>query len=107
MLGKWKAGLSALCKDGARLVDTEGIEHQFEVQATDNPLECSGIEHVLVLVKAWQTEYIAGQLKKCLADNGLAVTLQNGLGNREMLAQNLGFLRRLGITTTATLLVQV
>jgi len=106
MLGTWKAGLSALRKDGARLVDAEGIEHQFEVQATDNPLECNGIKHVLVLVKAWQTEYVAGQLKKCLADNGLAVTLQNGLGNREMLAQNLGSRRvALGTTTTgATLL---
>ncbi len=106
MLGTWKAGLSALRKDGARLVDAEGIEHQFEVQATDNPLDCNGIKHVFVLVKAWQTEYVAGQLKECLADNGLAVTLQNGLGNHEVLAQNLGLHRvALGTTTTgATLL---
>ena len=65
-----------------------------------------GIKHALVLVKAWQTEHVAGQLKECLADDGLAVTLQNGLGNRETLAQSLGLDRvALGTTTTgATLL---
>jgi len=106
MLGTWKAGLNALRKEGARLVDAAGTEHQFEVQATDDPREYSAIEHALVLVKAWQTEYAAGQLKACLADHGLAVTLQNGLGNRETLAQTLGSSHvALGTTTTgATLL---
>ena len=91
MLGTWKAGLDALRKDGARLVDIDGIEHHFEVQATDDPRECSGIKHVLVLVKAWQTERVAVQLKECLAEDGLVLTLQNGLGNRETLAQSLGW----------------
>jgi 2-dehydropantoate 2-reductase len=106
MLGTWKAGLEALRKDGARLVDGNGIEHQFQVQAIHEPQECMGIQHVLVLVKAWQTEHAAQQLKECLADDGLTVTLQNGLANRETLAQSLGSHRvALGTTTTgATLL---
>ncbi|HUF00482.1 MAG TPA: 2-dehydropantoate 2-reductase [Anaerolineales bacterium] len=106
MLGSWKAGLDALRRDGARLVDPDGNQHQFEVQALDNPSECRGIKHALVLVKAWQTERAAQQLKESLAQDGLAVTLQNGLGNRETLAQSLGMGRvALGITTTgATLL---
>src|SRR5215208_5807216 len=106
MLGTWKAGLDALCEYGARLVDTEGNEHQFDVRATSDPRECGDIKHGLVLVKAWQTERVAEQLKECLAKDGLAVTLQNGLGNREALAQSLGPGRvALGVTTTgATLL---
>ena len=106
MLGSWKAGLEALREDGARLVDSKGREHQFAVQAIDDPRECPEVKHALVLVKAWQTERIAGQLKECLAEDGLAVTLQNGLGNRETLAQSLGLHRvALGVTTTgATLL---
>jgi 2-dehydropantoate 2-reductase len=106
MLGTWKTGLSALRKEGARFVDGDGIEHQFEVQATDDPRDCKGIQQTLVLVKAWQTERVADQLKESLPDNGLAVTLQNGLGNREALAQSLGLSRvALGATTTgATLL---
>jgi len=106
MLGRWKAGLDALRKDGARLVDAQGNEHRHQVHATDDPRECVGARHALVLVKAWQTERAAGQLQECLAEDGLVVTLQNGLGNRETLAQSLGLSRvALGTTTTgATLL---
>lgn len=106
MLGSWKAGLDALHKEGACLVDSDGTEHRFKVQAVSDPRECHGIKYALVLVKAWQTERAAEQLKVCLARDGLAVTLQNGLGNREALARSLGSHRvALGVTTTgATLL---
>jgi 2-dehydropantoate 2-reductase len=106
MLGTWKEGLDALCQNGVRLVDANGNEQQFKVHATDDPRECVGAKHAIVLVKAWQTERAAGQLKECLADDGLALTLQNGLGNYETLTQSLGLNRvALGSTTTgATLL---
>jgi 2-dehydropantoate 2-reductase len=106
MLGTWEAGLDALRKEGARLLDIDGIEHHFKVQATDDPRTYNGIKHVLVLVKAWQTERVAIQLKECLANDGLVLTLQNGLGNRETLARSLSLSRVvLGTTTTgATLL---
>jgi len=106
MLGTWKDGLDALRNNGARLVDAQGNEHQYRVHATDDPRECAGAKHALVLVKAWQTERVALQLKECLADDGLVGTLQNGLGNRETLAQRLGLCRvGVGATTTgATLL---
>lgn len=87
MLGTWKEGITALQKDGARLVDSNGNESSFKVHATDDPRECADATHALVLVKAWQTERAAHQLSECLADDGLAVTLQNGIGNYETLAQ--------------------
>lgn len=106
MLGSWKAGLDVLRKEGARLIDSNGDEHQFRVQVISDGRECRGITHALVLVKAWQTERVAAQLRECLADDGLAVTLQNGLENRATLARSLGSSRvALGVTTTgATLL---
>lgn len=106
MLGSWRAGMDALRKDGARLIDVDGSEQRCAVQVIDDPRACRGIKHVLVLVKAWQTERVAEQLTECLAEDGLAVTLQNGHGNRETLAQSLGVQRvALGTTTTgATLL---
>lgn len=106
MLGSWKAGLEALQTKGVRLLDAAGNEHRFPVQATNDPHECRDIHHALVLVKAWQTGYTAEQLKECLTEDGLAVTLQNGLGNRETLVHSLGLNRvALGVTTTgATLL---
>jgi 2-dehydropantoate 2-reductase len=76
------------------------------VQATADPAECAGARLALVLVKSWQTERAARQLAECLAPDGLALTLQNGLGNRESLEHALGAERvALGVTTTGATLV--
>jgi 2-dehydropantoate 2-reductase len=106
MLGTWKEGLEALRQNGVELVDSAGNKKQFRIHATADPRECFGAKYAIVLVKAWQTERAAHQLAECLADDGLALTLQNGLGNYETLAQSLGLDRvALGTTTTgATLL---
>ena len=106
MLGTWKAGLDALRKEGARLVGLDGVERAYPVRVTDNPIECRGARLVLVLVKGWQTERAARQLYTCLDEDGLALTLQNGLGNREILVGTLDQQRvALGVTTIgATLL---
>lgn len=106
MLGTWTRGLEALKQQGARIVDANGNEHAYKVHATDDPHEVSGAKYALVLVKSWQTERAAHQLKESLAVDGLAVTLQNGLGNREKLVHDLGPMRvALGVTTVgATLL---
>jgi 2-dehydropantoate 2-reductase len=76
------------------------------VQATSDPAECAGARLAFVLVKSWQTARAARQLAACLAAEGVALTLQNGLGNFEALADTLGPERvALGVTTMgATLL---
>ena len=106
MLGTWKAGLDAVRANGVQFLDSNGEQHKFSVHATADPHECMGTRYALVLVKAWQTERAARQLAECLAEDGIAVTLQNGLGNRETLIQSLRPERvALGVTTTgATLL---
>jgi 2-dehydropantoate 2-reductase len=90
MLGTWPEGLAALSEKGVRV---DGDDRAFHVHATDNPAECKGICFALVLVKAWQTERAAIQLSGCLAENGVALTLQNGLGNDTVLAWTLGLPR--------------
>jgi 2-dehydropantoate 2-reductase len=106
MLGTWQAGLEALERDGARLADPSGREHSYRVRVVRDPQAARGARFAFVLVKAWQTERAALQLAECLADDGLAITLQNGLGNDDILARALGRERvALGVTTTgATLL---
>lgn len=105
MLGSWREGVRALQEFGVRLVDEHG-ENAYRVQAIDNPSQCSGFRHALVLVKSWQTEQAAQQLRQCLQVDGIALTLQNGHGNLEKLQSALGAERAsLGVTTTgATLL---
>ncbi len=106
MLGTWKNAIEALNRDGARLVTAEGGEIRGPVQATDDPAGCTDIDIALVLVKSWQTEQAAQKLSACLPAAAPAVTLQNGLGNREILSGALGEARvLLGVCTYgATLL---
>ncbi len=99
MLGTWPEGLEALHKHGVRLVGTGDSEKAYAVVATADPAECVGARTALVLVKSWQTERAARQLAECLSPQGLALTLQNGLGNREKLVGVLGEQRvALGVT---------
>lgn len=106
MLGTWKKGLAELKQHGARMVDANGNERAFQVHATDDPREVSGAKFAIVLVKSWQTARVAKQLKDALAADGHALTLQNGLGNLETLALDLGMGRvSMGVTTTGATLV--
>ena len=106
MLGTWNQGLQALQQNGARIVDTDGNERAYKVHATNDPHEVSGAKFAIVLVKSWQTERASRQLKLSLAEDGHALTLQNGLGNRETLSRDLGTDRvSLGVTTTGATLV--
>jgi 2-dehydropantoate 2-reductase len=106
MLGSWKEGLAALRNYGVTLVQPDGSQASYPVRVVDESTDCIPAKLALVLVKSWQTERAARQLETCLDKNGLALTLQNGLGNREMLAAVLGEGRvAQGVTTTgATLL---
>ena len=105
MLGTWPEGLTALRADGIRL-EEDGVTRTAPVRATSNPAECSGARYALVLVKSWQTARAARQLQECLAADGVVLTLQNGLGNRERLEQALGPERvAQGVTTCGVTLL--
>ncbi len=106
MLGSWREGLDALREEGVRLIDAEGNEGKYPVQVAEDTSICTGAKYALVLVKTWQTECVAQQLRECLRDDGLAVTLQNGLGNGEIIASVLGTERvAQGVTTTGASLI--
>lgn len=100
MLANWPEGLAVLRNQGVTLVECEGRESTYSVIASNNPADFRNVPYALVLVKAWQTERTAQQLAACLAPHGMALTLQNGLGNREWLTAHLGMERvALGVTT--------
>ncbi len=106
MLGAWEDGLQQLKADGVRVVNENGQEQAYPVQVSNDPSTCINFHLALVLVKSWQTERTAAQLAACLAPDGLALTLQNGLGNREKLIQALGARRvALGVTTMGATLI--
>lgn len=100
LVGTWAEGLAAIQERGIVVEEPEGAS-SVQVQAAHEGTVVGPADLVLVLVKAWQTERVAGRLSSLLTPNGIALTLQNGLGNLE----KLGPRARLGVTTMgATLL---
>jgi 2-dehydropantoate 2-reductase len=90
MLGNWPEGVRALRDQGVHLVDTDGSESTYPVQVISSPEDHQHFSHALVLVKSWQTERTARQLVDYMQPDGRVLTLQNGLGNREILAHYFG-----------------
>jgi len=106
ILGTWQAAIDAFNTDGVHLISEDGDDEHYSLRATSDPADCAGARFALVLVKSWQTERAAEQLTACLADDGLALSLQNGIGNREILTEALGAQRvALGSTTTGAALL--
>jgi 2-dehydropantoate 2-reductase len=107
MIGGWKDGLASLRSHGVRILDLDGSIHGYPVKVLDGE-ECEGgYLQSLVLVKSWQTERVARQLKNCLSVDGIALTLQNGLGNAEILKAFLDPERvALGITTVGASMLE-
>jgi len=105
ILGTWVEGLDALEKEGIRVAFPDG-EQSYPVRVFKDPAELPESQYALVLVKSWQTERAAKQLTQLLSSDGVALTLQNGFGNVEILSNYLGEERTAqGITTYgATLL---
>lgn len=106
MLGTWREGLQALKTGGARLLLPDGswVSQPVTVWEGEQP---GRVKQALVLVKSWQTARAAEQLKTLLDPVGLALTLQNGLGNREVLAEVLGEERvAQGVTTSGGTLLE-
>jgi 2-dehydropantoate 2-reductase len=90
MLGTWAEAINVLNRDGVRIVDEDSKRRSYPVQASSTPMDFDGVKLSLVMVKSWQTERAARQLQACLDPDGIALTLQNGLGNLEILEETLG-----------------
>jgi 2-dehydropantoate 2-reductase len=98
--------VEALRRDGLQLEDINGLHERIPLRATDSTSEIGEVDLVLILTKATDTR-AAAQAARCLLGEGtVAVTLQNGLGNLEIMAEILGPERvLLGMTYAGAALV--
>ena len=107
MLGNWPEGLAALRQDGVRLLDLDGTYHHYSVEVMSRKEARGNFSLCLILVKSWQTQMLADQLGKCLSAHGVVLTLQNGLGNAEILKAALTPERvLLGVTTVGATMLE-
>jgi 2-dehydropantoate 2-reductase len=106
MLDAWLEGLEAIRIHGIQILTENGSDTFSGIKTTSNYEDCRDIQYGLILSKSWQSNWAAEQLKFCLPANGIALSLQNGLGNLETLTKSLGEGRiAVGVTTLgATLL---
>jgi 2-dehydropantoate 2-reductase len=89
LVGRWDAARAVLRARGVLVEDPDGT--WAAPVETASPEEIQGpVEAAFVAVKAPLTASVAPALARVLSPTGLAVTLQNGLGPRAVLAAALG-----------------
>lgn len=107
LVGHWPAQLTALRERGLQFIQPDGRSQTISLRVTNDPQTAAPAELALILVKSYQTRQAAQVAQQLLAANGLALTLQNGLGNLEQLTAVLGQHRaNLGITSEGAVLLE-
>jgi 2-dehydropantoate 2-reductase len=100
LVGRWPEQLAALERAPLRLTSPQGNEQPVWLRATADARATAPADVALILTKAPKTAEAARQAALVLARDGLAITLQNGLGNLETLARHVGPERAaVGVTT--------
>ncbi len=89
LLDVWPEHVRALNEKGLS-VTREGEERVIEVQAFVDPGEIREADLALIFVKHSQTREAAATAIRLLGDRGYLLTLQNGMGNAEILAEVAG-----------------
>ena len=107
MVGHWPEQLKALRQNGLIVQQPNGRRTHHPAHATNDPAAAAPADLAVILVKSLQSEQAAHIAQTALAPNGIAITLQNGLGNLETLTAVLGPHRAtLGTTSTGADIVQ-
>jgi 2-dehydropantoate 2-reductase len=86
LLGTWTDAITSIRERGILFEDLQG-SRTVRVRSEYLGRPVIPVDLAIVLVKSWQTERVAKYLSNYLNREGLAVSLQNGLGNLELLGQ--------------------
>src|SRR5271169_570073 len=96
LLGR-RAHLEAIARDGLKISGLLGDRTVTGLKLADDPAKLGGrFGLILCTVKSYDTDSIAAVLADRLADDGVIVSMQNGLGNIESLIGTFGERRVLG-----------
>lgn len=105
VLGTWTKAVNRIHTRGI-CIERDGQTDLVRVRAAADPRLVQAVDLALIAVKAHQTERAAVWANALLKRDGIALTLQNGLGNFEILSAHVGPARAaVGVTMQgATLL---
>jgi 2-dehydropantoate 2-reductase len=86
LLGTWSEAIAVIRDKGILLEDSQGSQ-RAQVKADYLGTAQETADLVIVLVKSWQTADVAAYLPGYLNPGGIAISLQNGMGNLELLGR--------------------
>jgi 2-dehydropantoate 2-reductase len=89
LVDAWSEHVAAISAGGL-VCERDGVPTARPLRAVSDAALAAPADVALVLVKARQTPWAAAACRQALAADGLAYTLQNGVGNQELLAAALG-----------------
>ena len=90
LLDPWDEHVLAMQREGLRIVELSGSETTMSVTATTDPSAVPTADLAIIFVKAHATGLASQWASRFLAPDGLALTLQNGVGNAEVMGEVLG-----------------
>jgi 2-dehydropantoate 2-reductase len=101
----WKEHVQTIKRDGLS-IEREGKVRTVNLKATINPDEIGQAELTVIFVKSTQTRSAAQTARQTAGSDGAVMTLQNGMGNADVIAEFIDPDRILAGTTShgATLL---
>ena len=91
-----RSDYSHVREHGLQISSTLGDFHLQDVQAHQTPESIGPCDLVIIAMKTTANSSLAGIISPLLHENTLLLTLQNGLGNEELLASHFGAHRILG-----------
>ena len=101
----WQEHVDAINGSGLQ-IEREGVRRSVRIEATTSPEDIGQNELVILFVKSTQTQKASAVARQLAGKTGLVLTLQNGMGNADVIAESIDPTKILAGTTShgATLL---
>ena len=99
LLDVWAEHVMAINKHGLT-IEQGGETRTLKIEATTDPARIGHVDLVLVFVKSTQTAAAADSARMLAGAEGIVMTLQNGMGNADILAEWVDVERVLAGTTS-------
>jgi 2-dehydropantoate 2-reductase len=101
LIDPFEAHIKAINENGLVIESTDGTAKMYSVFAVTDPKKVEpGIDLAIIFTKAYLTEEAARTALPLMGEDGLVLTLQNGLGNVEAITKVMGKGRAVGGVTS-------
>lgn len=96
----WEEHVKAMNKDGLVISTPDGSERSIDVNAVTDPATVQSVDLVMIFVKSIHTESAVKDATPILGEDVDVLTVQNGLGNAETIAEQVPKDRVIGGVTS-------